>query len=311
MFDTIKTYLSKDQIGVNKLFDYCEPFISDVTIINSNYYQCMTGLLTSGQKVSITHNGISFQGSMAKYYNDTNLIDLNPIEIGYAIEKLSDEMHLPMEKSKVTQLHIGLNLETNYSADVYFPAYGNKNGFERHKQNNGIYFSNTSGTIVLNMYDKIRECKSHKTKIPPELKGKNITRPELRLKAISKYFNLNGIFLTDLQNKDFQIESINALINEFESINILNLDEMNTEEIKTPNDYILYCAGQYLINQGPESTKAHLKQLKQGNAFRNSESYSRLNKSINKITSNKSKGDNRNMIDEISTKLKEKASMYR
>ena len=45
--------------------------------------------------------------------------------------------------------------------------------------------------------------------------------------------------------------------------------------------------------------------------FKNKESYSRLNNSINKITSNKSKRDNRNIIEEINTKLKEKASIYR
>lgn len=309
MFDTIKTYLSKDQIGVNNLFDYCEPFISDVTMINNNSYQCVTGLLSSGQKVSINENGISFQGSIAKYYNQTNLTDLNPIEIGYAIEKISDELHLPMGKSKVTQLHIGLNLETNYSADVYFPALGYKSRFERHKQNSSIYYSNKTNSFIL--YDKIKECKSHRTKIPNELIGKNITRAEIRLKVISKYFNRNGIFLADLQSKNFQIESIDALINEYESIYKLNLEEMNTKEIKTPKDFFQYCASQYLINQGPESIKALTKQLKQGNAFKNKESYSRLNKSINEITSIKSNGMNKNIINEISTKLKEKALIYR
>lgn len=309
MFDTIKTYLSKDQLGINNLIDYCEPYISDITMIDNNYYQCMTGLLSSGQKVIISDNSVSFQGSITKYYNNTNLIDLKPIEISYAIEKLSDELHLPIEKSKVTKLHIGLNIETNYSADVYFPALGNKPRFERHKQNSSIYYSNLMNALTI--YDKIRECKSHKFSIPIDYKMKHITRTELRLKSLSKYFKMNSVFLSDLTNRDFQTNAINALIKEYESIHKINISDMNIKEIKTPNHFIQFCASQYILSQGPESIKALTKQLKQRKAFKNKESYSRLNSNINKLSTNKNHNNDTILINEINSKLTEKASIYR
>ncbi len=64
---------------------------------------------------------------------------------------------MPIDRSKVTQLHIGLNIETNNSADVYFPALGNKPRFERHKQSNSIYYTNITNSFTI--YDKIKECK--------------------------------------------------------------------------------------------------------------------------------------------------------
>jgi hypothetical protein len=86
---------------------------------------------------------------------------------------------------------------------------------------------------------------------------------------------------------------------------------MNTKDINTPDDFIKYCASQYIINQGPESIKALTKQLKQAKAFKNKESYSRLNRTISKITSIKSVQDDCHLIDEISKKLKSKALIYR
>lgn len=307
MFDTIRTYLNKDQIGVNNLVQYCEPFLSDITTINSNYYQCTTGTLSSGHKVSISENGISFQGSLTKYYKGTNLVDLQPCEIKYAIEKLSDELHLPMELSKLTKLDIGINIETDYSAEIYFPSLGNKPRNERHKQANSIYYSN--GSITHLIYNKIKEAKKARNKIPNDLQNKNITRVETRIKGPNKYFNTSSLTLDNLTKKDFQILSIESFLKEYFNIKKINFDNMATNKIKTPNDFINYCATQYLKQEGAENIDSLLKQLKQVNALKYPEAYSRLRKQLNKLTAN-NEAISDDIIGELNKKVIEKAQIY-
>ena len=307
MFDTIRTYLEKDQIGIDNLVKYCEPYLTDIATITTNYYQCTTGLISSGQKVSINDNGISFHGSLTKYYKGSNLIDLNPIEIKYAIEKLSDELHLPMNQSKVNKLDIGLNIETQYTADIYFPSFGSKSRSERHKQSSSLYYSNASYSHII--YDKIRELKKNKIDIPVEYKEKNITRIENRLKRLSSQFNRTSILLDDLTDKDFQVQSINKFLDEYLKINKISFDDMALKKIKTPNDFINYCASQYLKKEGIENVYALINQLKQNNKLKYPEAYSRLRKQITMLSSiaNENKDD---LISELNNKVLERTKVY-
>ena len=101
--DTVTLKLTKEQAGSIDLLEQIPARLSNVS--EHNY---TNGLVIAGElgnmRVTVNENGIKIKNSLTKYFIDSNIHNLNRKHIEEAIQYLSDELCLPVQKATVTGL---------------------------------------------------------------------------------------------------------------------------------------------------------------------------------------------------------------
>lgn len=134
-------------------------------------------------RVKSTPDGVSITGSLPRFHFGSNLETLTCQQTGHVLQRLSDTLGLPIESAKVTSFEFGSNLSVSRPPVEYFAHLGHASRYRRSEINmgngNGLYYSN--GRRELGFYDKLRELRSRKIRVPESLIGRNLIRYELRL----------------------------------------------------------------------------------------------------------------------------------
>ena len=205
-YDSINFYLPSDRVINTDLYSETPQYL-DVAYSpnNNNYINGKCG----NYKVGIAQSGVSLQGSMAKYLHGSNVKPLPYSEVKEGVEMLSDKLHLPLNKAKVSRFDVAQNLIMEEKPEAYFPYLGEMRYFKR---NSGfahtLYYRGKEITIAF--YNKGKEAKYD---LPTELKGKNILRCELRyMKTPYKHFNLPEVTPSLLSDEVFS----RGLVNDFQ-----------------------------------------------------------------------------------------------
>ena len=178
MFDTVNFRLWQSEVkGVD--------FISETPCYLENVGEHYWGneLSITGNignlKVSINRNQVKIKdGSLCKWYFGNNFQTMTRRDTKEALEKLSDALHLPINKASITRLDIATNFIVKQPTEVYFNHLGTLAHTQRYKHNNGVYYHGRDKVICL--YDKIEEAKAHSEPTPDLYKGKNVLRYEQR-----------------------------------------------------------------------------------------------------------------------------------
>ena len=167
MFDTLNLYLSASDVGDTPLLGTISNYLEHPKGIldpETGAIVCYCGYL-DGLKVSISNTGVSIKdGSLCKWYLGDNLSTMGRRDTQKAIEKLSDTLHLPVERAKVTRIDIAQNLMMRYPVDVYLHHLGELKSSTRLLEPNGLYYSQRMGRLAF--YNKVKEVKNHHEKIP-------------------------------------------------------------------------------------------------------------------------------------------------
>ena len=197
MFDTVNLILHQEKVS--------DDFLESVPCYLDNFGThefsekvSVTGYL-GNLKIGVNKNTVKINGgSLSKYYFQDSFKTMKRKDVQRAIEKLSDDLHLPFKSANVTRIDIAQNLFMDHPEKIYYPYLGNAQYYSRSESSNGLYYMNKKRTKVF--YGKIREQKNKKQTIPLELIGTNILRYELRfLKRIREQFKqeINGGTLYD------------------------------------------------------------------------------------------------------------------
>src|SRR5271157_4804561 len=115
-------------------------------------------------RVKITGQGISVNGSLPRFFYGNNAMSLKRDTTKQAIEKMSDELHLPMNQAKVSRLDIAENIMIEKPVIAYLPQfvsapYLNKDSY---CNGEGVLFKNRQKALAF--YDKPKEISDkHKT----------------------------------------------------------------------------------------------------------------------------------------------------
>lgn len=240
MYDTIELRLrAEDAEGIDFLSEV--PYYFNVTgdhLING--YKVLSGRL-NGFKISVSNQGVSItDGSLAKYYLGDNIKTLSRNDVENAIEKLSDTLHLPLNKSTVTRLDTGQNFILKHPVEVYLNHLGLCYPNKRLEQPDGLYYTNSKEVLAL--YNKLKEQKSRGQPIPNIYKGKNLLRCEARFKRqLHKTFNVPAITGRMLYDEMFYKTVIDKWAAWYNSIKKINDITLNFDSMKTNRD--LYSIG--------------------------------------------------------------------
>jgi len=118
-------------------------------------------------------------GSLPKYLLGNNLEIFTRRSTEFAIEKLSDELHLPIKNATVTVLHIAANLIMTEPVKSYLMCLGEAKNYKKNIYESGLIYCNKLRAVEF--YDKIEEMREKKVLIESNYMNKNILRYELKI----------------------------------------------------------------------------------------------------------------------------------
>ena len=223
MLDTVNFKLSSaDMPKVNFMQEvpcYLDP--ETVAFHDFNGGQVVTGCV-GNLKVSINGNQIKVKdGSLCKWYLGDNFQTMRRGDVQKAIEKLSDTLHLPMEKATITRMDVAQNIIVKHSPSVYLNHLGMLRYAKRLQEPDGLYYIRKTETLCF--YDKIKEQKTRGEPIPELYKGKNVLRYEQRyVKGFSCQLGKESVTGALLYDKAFYVTLTKRWLDRYKDIGKLN-----------------------------------------------------------------------------------------
>lgn len=220
MFDTIHSWLNASGGGgkfVSSSMDILSNVKETTQRSNTSY---LTGDL-GNLRVVYSNLGLSVKGSFSKWFLGDNIQTLTRGDMQRAVEKLSDILHLPMNKAKVGRIDLAKNLLMDFAPSIYYPYLGEALHYQRLVQPKSIYYQN--GLRIKLFYDKIAECKRSGIVVPQILSNDNLLRYELRFtNKLPKQFNCTEVILENLHDETFYMAILDRWKTEYQTIKKIN-----------------------------------------------------------------------------------------
>jgi hypothetical protein len=215
-----------DDVPNTNFLVHTPSYLKDISEHSYNTGYFLMGYI-GNMKVKVYNEKIIIgDASLCKYYLGNNLQMLNRIDIGNAIEKLSDELHLPLNYAKVNNFEYGKNIITNYEPQSYFRYFGEKPYSLRLLNKDSIYY--TQNTTQYVGYDKIKENKKNTGIIPLEFQNSHLLRLEKRYsRNIAKTFNSDKIVASMLFDKTFHAKIVSDWFCNYEEIHKIQRVKMD------------------------------------------------------------------------------------
>lgn len=237
MYDNLNMRLTRMEVGnvnfLNEIPQFCNNIITH-TYPNGEY--SYTGILDN-LSISINRGSVAIKdGSFCKWFLGNNLQTLGRNDVKIGLEKLSDILHLPMNKAIVSRIDIAQNIMLKHPIEVYLNHLGYCGNIKPSEQPNGVYYHQKNLSFCL--YEKIKEQKEAKNIIPELFQKQNCMRMELRLKKrLTKALKRDFITGALLYDEAFYFEMVNLWGNYYKSIQKINDVQMNFKAIKTVTDF--------------------------------------------------------------------------
>ena len=234
MFDTVNLRLQSGVVGVDFLAD-TPRFLEEVGEHVYGDDVVITGRL-GGLKVSLNSYRVKIgEGSLCKWYLGDNYNTMGRGDTQRAFEKLSDTLHLPIDKAVVTRMDIAQNFICKYPVEVYLNHLGVLKYAKRLVEPTGLYYVLNGGRLCF--YDKNKESRGKGEPIPDLFKERNVLRYEQRYtKRISKQLKMYEVLGCDLYSEQVYTELLKLWKQAYFSINKINDVILNFECVKTKTD---------------------------------------------------------------------------
>jgi hypothetical protein len=311
-YDSIGLWLSAELAGVKELpLHVMGKLTGSTQVIQSNGAESYAGYLGNNLRVRVSQQGLSVKGSISKYFLSNNIECLTRSTTEQAMEKLSDELCLPMQKAKLNRMAYALNLVVKESPEAYFSILGDSRYFNRSQFGSTLYYINSNRKI--RFYDKLKESKRILHDLPMPMQGVNMLRIELELcKKLTHQFNLSEITASHLYQESFYMAMIDKLYLEYMAIRKNKLIKLNFSTMNSPKDFWQQAQADWIQKIGGEATALNIvENLRKQDAFKNNEYYSRLKKEIKTISTLPALTQDSPLIEELDEKMQRVRSYYR
>jgi hypothetical protein len=248
MFDNIDLKLSKEDVPSINFFETLQYLTAITGEHNFKGERVVSGILGNDNndnhfKITVSKNGVNIKnGSFCKWYLGNNLKTMGRSETKKAFEKMSDEVHLPIDKAIVTRLDAAQNIIVKYPVQVYYNHLGELEHSTRIGIGNGngiietLQYYQSRGLLIF--YDKLKEQKDKRQQIDEMYSKLHILRYEQRhTSRLAKTFNVERVTVAMLFNdENFYIKIIKEWVNNYLSINKINDHNINFEGMKNKTD---------------------------------------------------------------------------
>ena len=240
MYDKLKIWIDRYDIG--------EQYPNIATFLDEAKEQTdlRTGEVSiyghkEGLRVSIYAGGLSIVGSLPKFLYGSNIYPLDMAATRQALEKMADELHIPLEGAKVTGLEFGANFVLEREPKEYLDRLGDMPRLQRVRYNSDTLYYKHRGKQqpkTFCYYDKIAEAKDKKMEIPVGLEDTNLLRCEMRLNGRLPYqIGVPEVTASTLYDRPFYRKLLQRFQDGYFSISKSNrLKDNIMSEIKTVSD---------------------------------------------------------------------------
>lgn len=310
MYDSVNFWLGREQAGNISLSAFAESRLTVLTeIVRPDGQVILAGHLQN-YKVNVTETGISFKGSLAKFYFGDNIQTLTRSDSQRAIEKMQDETLLPIDQAKVTRFDIAGNLLMRHEPKAYYSYLGDCQYYKRSQLPDSIYYSN--GQKVKLFYNKAAEVKKLGLILPEVTNGYNLLRYELRFMGrITKQFNRPEITVSSLTDEQFYIEAVNRWLSEYKAISKQREININFETMKTPKDFFRQLQLFAVQEIGQAKLLQAIDEMKARQTFDKPEYYSRLKRELKELCNTPDQTASSDLINELDKKIGQLSQHYR
>ncbi len=304
MYDTINIWLNRELANGQDVIKH----LSNVTE-HQRAGQVNVSGYCDNYKVSLSEAGISLKGSLAKFFLNDNFQTLTRSDSEAAIEALSDRLHLPVERGKVTRIDFAKNFLMRFEPKVYYSYLGESQHYKRLPQDASLYYSN--GLRQKLFYNKVAETKARGLTLPDVMQGQNVLRYELRFKSrLTKQFQAE-VKASHLSDEKFYMNLFDRWLAEYKSIDKIHSLKLNLADMNSPKDFIKQLQIFAIQSIGQDKILAEIETLKQKKAFDKPEYYSRLKKEIKQLSKAPGLTDASDMVAELDKKINNAKRYYR
>ncbi|MGJ8759372.1 MAG: phage/plasmid replication domain-containing protein [Polaribacter sp.] len=309
MYDTINLWLPIDKIGsFNK--SKIKQNLSNITEHKKDDGQIYLSGHLNNYKVTISGQGVSLKGSLAKYFLPDNFHTLTRSDTAIAFEMMSDELLLPIQKAKVNRIDFSQNLLMNHKPEAYYNFLGESQYYNRLIQPKSLYYSNGLRTKLF--YNKIAESKAKKLILPKVWDGQNVLRYEMRFTSrLPQQFKQPEVTARNLSEEKFYMKTYDKWFAEYESINKLHSINFNLSDMKSPKDFWKQINLMAINMIGQDKIMQEIENLRHQKAFSKPEYYSRLKKDVRELTKTPELTTSSDLVAELDKKMKAAKKYYR
>ena len=260
-------------------------------------------------KVMQYFGGYSIQGSLPKFLYGNNVCQLTRKEVGQAIEKLSDRLHLPLNDARVTSIEVGANICLTKQHTAYTRLLGDMPRMQRVSMADSLYYKG-SGKVhprQYYFYDKVAEVKKSGGTMPQGLEAANMMRYEMRLNGRLPFqLSIPEFKGSTLQDREVYQELINRWLNGYLSINkLVNMEDEHLKKGMSVKEAQEVFIAQQIAKGGSSMIDEFIAKLKQNECFDNRLYYNRVKSNLQKLASKTKLSVDNGDIEELTAKVKQ------
>ncbi len=236
MYDTINFRLTAEDVCNIDFLEETPCYLNNIAHHIFSGVPVVTGDL-GGLKVVASKWQVKVKdASLCKWYLGDNFQELGRGTTQQAIEKLSDDLHLPMDRATITRLDVGVNIITQHPPATYLNHLGVLANAKRLQQPKGLYYSKRNE--VLCFYDKVMECKAHNELLPPLYRGRNVLRYEQRyMHRIHSRLKVPAVTGATLYDEAFYMAVLERFFKTYKAIKKINDIKPNFKIMKGRKDF--------------------------------------------------------------------------
>ena len=260
-------------------------------------------------KVMQYFGGYSIQGSLPKFLYGNNVCQLTRKEVGQAIEKLSDRLHLPLNDARVTSIEVGANICLTKQHTAYTRLLGDMPRMQRVSMADSLYYRG-SGKVhprQYYFYDKVAEVRKSGGTMPQGLEAANMMRYEMRLNGRLPFqLSIPEFKGSTLQDRKVYQELINRWLNGYLSINkLVNMEDEHLKKGMSVKEAQEVFIAQQIAKGGSSMIDEFIAKLKQNECFDNRLYYNRVKSNLQKLASKTKLSVDNGDIEELTAKVKQ------
>lgn len=224
-----------------------------------------------GMRVYASRFDFCVSGSLPKYATRGNVTPLSRESVKWALQWLSEDLGLPMDKANVRRLDVSAVLEMQEAVRLYLRKLGRWGRTFFVQLNNGILYTRRDG--ALEFYDKRREVMRDGGEVwvgDSELVvvsslPDNMLRYELRyLRRISQQLKINELRGADLYNRTFYGRMINEWERQYNCIDKINQVDLGMKEITGIKELKNVALIHYIESKGGKTAMlGHIDEMRQ------------------------------------------------
>jgi len=220
MFDSLNS-----KLYIRNKANYTAQFLTNVKPYRKG------GLIGKLDNYSVLANDyfISLIGSISEFWNSDNTYCIGAKETKKAIEKLSDYLHLPIHKAKVTRLDISNSFEVLNDPKMYFPLFGKKGKQYPQDVKNGINYGTKYGNYLTTFYKKNAILFRYELKVKKPASALKIQKPRLEQLTEPTIYNL---LLHRWKQHYYRIQKIKEMATNFEISGTKDIDKLRAAMVK-------------------------------------------------------------------------------